>query len=173
MTRLRAGTLATLLLVLSSASGAQVVNVVTAVVDGARDSLPVPAPEPVLTFGQARRAAARTAMNAQGADMVADLAERSVWNVTRSDPWVLMQGIKLTGAERLEVNSINRRFAWEFGEARKEAIAVHNAGMPDPWLIMRVDAMRRRAQGELREALPAAKQVRYDRNAAGLRSRKN
>lgn len=101
-----------------------------------------------------------------------DRGERAESKSGRSQSKALLKGIELTSQERKSMKEIEKRYADERKDLRKQAHAADKAGHPDATIAAKMDALRMRERGELRAGLTSAQQLQYDRNVTALGNRK-
>jgi len=135
-----------------------------------------PSGPPVTTKGatQANAHAAKGQATAQASrtEARADKAEHSALRRARTEPAALLKGVKLTKAERKSVEEIEKRYSAQIKDMEKQENAAEKAGTPDATIVSKLDALRAQERAELRAAIPAPQQARFDRNSTAFDAKK-
>lgn len=143
--------------------------VATANVAGAQAKTP-PAGPPVTTKGAAKanEHAVKGQTRAQEARTEARLnkAERNAVDRAEDDSKAALKGVKLTKAERTSVNEIVKKYNAQRKDLVKSAVDARKAGTPDAEFVNKLQALRDQERAEIRAAIPAAQQARFDANVS-------
>ena len=135
-----------------------------------------PAGPPVTNKGatKANEHAAKGQATAQAKRMDAreDKAENAALRKAHAEPEALLKGVKLTKAERKTVQDIRKKYASQIKDLEKQEDAAEKAGTPDTSIVSKIDALRGQERTELRAAIPAAQQARFDKNATAFDAKK-
>ena len=121
---------------------------------------------------ESKRTDAAADKTARAADKVEDKAERMALKEAKTEPEHVLKGIKLTGAEKKAVNTIEKKFSAEIKDAEKAEDAAEKAGHPDATFASKIDAIRLEERTALRDALTTKEQVKFDKNVAALGTKK-
>jgi len=98
--------------------------------------------------------------------------ETAALHRARTEPRALLKGVKLTKAERTSVADIEKRYSTQLRDLAKQEDAAEKAGTPDAAVVSRIDAIRTQERADLRAALSASQQTRFDKNASALDAKK-
>ena len=135
-----------------------------------------PAGPPVTTKGatKANEHAAKGQARAQEARTEARLnkAERNEVNRGDEDSKSVLKGVKLTKAERTSINEIVKKYNAQRKDLVQQAVAARKAGTPDAEFVNKLHALRDQERAEIRAAIPANEQARFDRNVAARDKKK-
>jgi hypothetical protein len=96
-------------------------------------------------------------------------AERRAFAKAEAEPDQLLNGIRLTKAERTQVNAVEKKYRKELTDLRKSRDSAMKAGRVDPQVPAQVQAIADRERDELRGLLTPAQQTTFDKNAGKLK----
>ncbi|HJQ19228.1 MAG TPA: hypothetical protein VJ867_02695 [Gemmatimonadaceae bacterium] len=138
-------------------------------VAGAQAKTP-PAGPPVTTNGAARANAHASGGQAHAAaarnEARLNKAERTEVDQAESDSRAALKGVKLDKAERSKVAAIVKNYNTQRKALVKAAADARKAGTPDADFVTKLHALRDQERAEIRAALPATAQTRFDANVA-------
>ena len=95
-----------------------------------------------------------------------DRTEHTALREARGQSGHLLKGVKLTAAERREVKEIDKKYDAQLKALKKGEKAADKAGGTDndAAYVAKVAALEAQERADIRAALPAAQQARYDAN---------
>lgn len=102
---------------------------------------------------------------AKAADKAEDRAERAAKKEFKEQPHVLLKGIKLTRAEKKQVEDIEKRYHEQFKTLEKQEDQAEKSGTPMSDVPQRIAALRDQERNDLRAVLTPAQQLQFDKNA--------
>lgn len=135
-----------------------------------------PAGPPVTTKGatKANEHAAKGQARAQEARTEARLnkAERAEVKESDGDSKAVLKGVKLSKSERANVDAIVKKYKEQRKALVKSAEEARKAGTPDAEFVNKLHALNEQERAEIRAAVPASEQARFDRNVAARSKKK-
>lgn len=138
-------------------------------VAGAQGRTP-PAGPPVTTKGAAKanEHAAKGQTRAQEARVAARLSkeERNAVDRSEDDSKSVLKGVKLSKTERTSVNEIVKKYNAQRKDLVKSAVEARKAGTPDAEFVNKLHTLQDQERAEIRAAIPASGQARFDANVA-------
>jgi Ni/Co efflux regulator RcnB len=121
--------------------------------------------KPATKSGDMKKAAPAATSPAKKAEATAEKAEHRAFAKAEDAPERWVKGVKLTKAERTQVNTIERKYRKELADLKKSHEAAEKAGKEDDSQIVgKVQAISDRERDELRAVLTAAQQATFDKN---------
>ena len=126
-----------------------------------------PKPQPAAKSKVEKAPSAKAA--AKAADKAEDRAEKAAKKEFKEQPHVLLKGIKLTSVEKKQVGDIEKRYNEQFKALEKEEDQAEKSGTPMTDVPQRIAALRDQERNDLRAALTASQQLRFDKNATAPR----
>ena len=100
-------------------------------------------------------------------DMNDEHAEHKAFEKGMSSPKGWLKGVKLTKAERTQVNTIEKKYNAQIASMKKDHLVAEKAGKEDDsQLVAKVQAVVDQEKTELRGVLTADQQARFDSNVA-------
>ena len=102
----------------------------------------------------------------KAADKAEDRAEKAAKKEFKAQPHDLMKGIKLTSAEKKQVEDIEKRYNDQFKTLEKQEDQAEKSGSPMSDVTQRIAALRDQERNDLRGVLTPAQQTQFDKNAS-------
>ncbi len=122
--------------------------------------------KPAPKSGDVKKAPTATS-TAKKAEAAAEKSEHRAFAKAEAAPEQWVKGVKLTKAERTQVNTIERKYRKELADLKKSHEAAEKAGKEDDsQIVAKVQAISDRERDELRAVLTAAQQATFDKNLA-------
>ena len=117
--------------------------------------------------GEVKKAEQTATKTAKKAESAAEKAEHRAFARAEAAPEQWVKGVKLTKAERTQVNTIERKYRKELTDLKKSHEAAEKAGKEDDsQIVAKVQAISDHERDELRAVLTAAQQATFDKNLA-------
>lgn len=106
---------------------------------------------------------------------VEDRTEHVAMRDARNQSTYLLKGLRLTAAERRQVREIDRKYDAQLRGLKKDEKAADKSGAPDNDAAyeQRIASLAAQERADIRAALPASQQARYDANVLARRSVKH
>jgi hypothetical protein len=121
---------------------------------------------------EAKRSDAATDKTAKDADKKDDAAEHAAMKAAESEPGKLLNGIKLSKAEKTSVEAIEKNYAKQLKDLDRQEDAAEKSGTPDATITAKIDALRTHEAADLRAVLNPDQVKQFDKNAAAIGSKK-
>jgi hypothetical protein len=94
-----------------------------------------------------------------------DKAEHKAFDTANAAPKKWLAGVpKITKAERTQINTIEKKYSTQLSTLKKDYTTDEKAGKEDPTVIGKVQAIVDQARAEIRAALTADQQAKFDAN---------